>query len=421
MCDLCNASGRRAGMCRWSVFALALALGSFLVFAQEGSDAPSRTTSAGPPARVARSDSAPAPAASAVPFLEPELVGVYHSDGKYKATSKRDRLSELERDEPRHQELARRTEVPGYVDLRPGGRVVEDYVPPAYARKTLKGKSLVSNVRDGIIAFVYGREPVLRAPTHLTTDSRQRLIVSDPVQRTVHVLDAKDPFWIAGGSQRRLQRPNGVAVDRADNIYVADGERGVILVYDADGRFLRYLGMFRGESLFSAPTGIAIDRKSGLLYVLDAPVGQLVVLDLAGNVVKRVGNSRDRKRRMTFDFPTEIAFADNRLAILDAGGSRVQILDTDGNLLKAFRIRNVIGATARAEMGLALDSAGNIYVSNLGTFNVRVYRQDGHCVGSFGRPGILGIWIDDADRVYLADTSNARVQVFQRAVVPKHH
>ncbi len=388
-----------------------VALAVLTAAGQDRASASLTTTSRGFVAGVSEGSSTPTPA-TPPSYFEPELTGVYRPDGKFKAFSKRDHLSEL--DDHSVREAQRRTEVPDFVDLRAGGRVVEDYAPPAYARKPLEPNSLFANVRNDLIAFLYGREPILRAPTHLTTDSRQRLIISDPDQCAIHVLDGKDSFRIVGGGpQRRLQRPNGIAVDGADNIYVADGERALILVYDPQGRFLRYIGEFRGESIFADPTGIALDRNTGRLYVLDSPADQLIVLDLAGNVLKRVGNSRDRKRQPAFDFPTEIAIANNKVAVLDSGGSRIQILDREGNFLKVLKIRNVSGPPVCTEMGLALDSGGNVYVGNLGQRNVMVYHQDGRRLGSFGPPAIQGIWIDAAGRVYLADSRNSRVVVFQ--------
>jgi sugar lactone lactonase YvrE len=70
---------------------------------------------------------------------------------------------------------------------------------------------------------------------------------------------------------------------------------------------------------------------------------------------------------------------------------------------------------------LAVDSDANIYVSNLGGAAVRVYDRVGHLLSSFGSGGIqlgeflapTGLWIDGANRIYVADTDNRRVQVFQ--------
>jgi sugar lactone lactonase YvrE len=97
--------------------------------------------------------------------------------------------------------------------------------------KPISGPSRLAAFRDDIITFAYGHEKYLIAPQHLTTDSKGRVIVSDPAAAAVHVFDGRASFRIAGGPRRRLQAPNGIAVDSRDNIYVADSQRGLIDVY----------------------------------------------------------------------------------------------------------------------------------------------------------------------------------------------
>jgi DNA-binding beta-propeller fold protein YncE len=311
------------------------------------------------------------------------------------------------------------------VDLHPLEYVVEDFESPAHAVKVMHGHSVFTNLRDGLITFAYGRENSLQSPTHVATDSKQRLIVSDPDRQAVHVLDItnKSSFRIAGGPKRRLQAPGGIAIDADDNIYVADEQRGVVLVYDPQGRFLRYLGTYRGESMFQSPSGIAIDRDARVLYVLDSPANELLMISLQGRLLKRIGGRYPEKSSARFEYPTEIALRDHQLAILDLYGSRIQILDLQGNHLNEFNVRTLHGLPVISEIGLALDSAGNIYISNLDGSDVQVFGQDGRRIGAFGKPGFAteefrvpsGLWIDSEDRMFVADTRNSRVQVFRVA------
>lgn len=352
--------------------------------------------------------------------IRPVLIGVYGPDGIFKRGSGTRPAEEVA------WRGLRPAEVPPWIDLRSSERVIEDYEPPAHATKAAKGQSLLGTLRDRAAGFAYGRERVLLAPTHVTTDSRQRLIISDPEIPAVHVLDAagKNSFRIVGGPQHRLREPNGVAVDAFDNIYVADEKRGMVLVYDPDGHFLRYIGNFRGESIFAAPSGIAMDRRAGHLYVLDSPVNELVMLDLEGNVLKRVGNRRSAKVRFTS--PTEIALGNDELVVLDGPGTRIQVFDLEGKLLRSFAIANVGGPPAAHEIGLSVDSRSNIYVSNLNGSTVSVYDRDGHLIDAgpgsrfesaqLNGPG--GVWIDSADHVFVADTRNSRVQVFLASIGP---
>ena len=152
------------------------------------------------------------------------------------------------------------SEVPDFIDLHPRERVEENYEPPAHAVKPLKGKSPLALLRDDIVTLAYGRERILLAPHRVTVDSRGRILIVDPKIRAVHVLGGGNPFRIDGGPRRRLRLPNGIAVDAADNIYIADSERGLVLVYAPDGKFLRYIGKRGDESLFHYPTAIAIDQ-----------------------------------------------------------------------------------------------------------------------------------------------------------------
>jgi DNA-binding beta-propeller fold protein YncE len=327
------------------------------------------------------------------------------------------------------QKPGRPAEVPPWINLGSVERVIDDYEPPAHATKAARGQSLLGTLRDRAAALAYGHEAVLLAPTHITTDARQRLIISDPEIPAVHVLDAagKNSFRIVGGPQHRLREPNGVAVDEAGNIYVADRKRGMILVYDANGDFLRYIGNFKGESMFAAPSGIAIDRKAGHLFVLDSPMNELIVLDLEGNVLQRVGNGRTRS--IGFFRPTEIALGNDELLVLDGPGTRVQVFDLNCNFLRSFSIAGRLGPPVMREIGLSVDRSSYIYVSNLNGSQVSIYDPEGHLIGGgaeslFERAGLNGpggTWIDSADRIYIADTRNSRVQVFLASTSQSQH
>ncbi len=302
-------------------------------------------------------------------------------------------------------------------------RVIVDYEPPAHAARRIKGHSAFANFRDALITFAYGRERLLQSPIHLVTDSRGRLIVSDPNRASVHVLNGspRTSFRIEGAPDRRLVSPAAIAVDNLDNIYIADAKRGFILVYDPQGHFLRYIGNYHGETIFEAPVGLAIDREAKRLYVIDNAANQLVMLDLQGTILKRIGGDRDRANRTRLNLPSEIAVRNSRVVVLDQDGTRIQIFDNECNYVGDFDVQPITGPPHFREMGLAIDSSSNIYVSNLLGSAVRIYHPNGRLVATVGHFGTddagfntpSGVWIDSADRIYVADTNNNRVQVFQ--------
>jgi sugar lactone lactonase YvrE len=363
----------------------------------------------------------------------PTYVGAYFSDGKFHPVSpgsSRGKHRVPWAVEGWAESGTRPKEVPGFVDLHPLERVVEDYQPPARAKKIVKRRFFLSGLRDDLITLAYGRERALLSPQHLTTDSQGRLIATDSGLVAVHVLDGKNSFRIMAGPNLRLHTPAGVAVDGEDNIYVADPHRGVVVVFDRNGHFLRELGRLGDETLFHAPTGIAIDRQNGRLYLLDTPRSAFFVLDLQGNILRRIGKGRGfgigRYAGITIpvdlDEPSEIALGYGRLAVLDSAGSRIRIMNLQCEVLEEFNIRHRTGRRETAgEIGLGLDSAGNVYVSDAAESVIRVYDQHGHLRTSLGRPGSgagefsapSGLWIDAAGRIYIADANNSRVEIFQ--------
>jgi sugar lactone lactonase YvrE len=357
--------------------------------------------------------------ATATP-LAPQFLGLYASDGYFKSADQQAKsLTPIEERAPRVK--GRSAYVPPFVNLHSSETVIEDLAPPARPIKTMKGKSVLANLRDSIITAAYGHEQVLLSPTFVTTDSHQRLIISDPQEAAVHVLDGNNSFRIEGGPAHRLRHPSGIAVDSRDNIYVADEKLCMVLVYNSDGQFLRNLGDFRGESMFQLPTGIAIDRTTDLLYVLDSPLNEIVVLDLTGRVVKRIGGIHRRNTTTKFDFPTAIAVANSTIAVLDTFNSRIQVLDLSGTLRSAFEVRPVHVPPLAAYVGIALDNEANIYISHPETSTVRIYGRSGELIGSLrGSPrsnarltAPTGIWVDASGQIFVADSSRATIQVFQ--------
>lgn len=348
-------------------------------------------------------------------FIAPVFVGSYRPDGTFSRGQKTHPMFRTAVSPADARVLARPVEVPPWIDLHPIERVVED---KAYRRKAAAPKSKFATLVSNITTFVYGRELVLRAPAHLTTDLNSRLIIADPDVPAIHVLDGKNSFRIQGGEGRRLQRPSGLAVDAENNIYVADEKVGSILIYSPDGTFSRMLGRYRDENMFERPSGLAIDRENGFLYVLDSAANELLKLNLDGRVLNQVGGRRSASD-VTFDRPTQVAARAGRIVVVDAEGTRVRVFDPEFVLMNEFQLRKSNPLQTPVEVGLALDDSGNIYVSDLSP-TVRIYRPDGKLIGRLDNTRATsqqqvtpaGLWIDEEGQVFVSDPARRGVQVY---------
>ena len=131
-------------------------------------------------------------------------------------------------------------------------------------------------------------------PYSVVTDSKGRIIVTDPGLSGVHIFDFaqhKYKFLQRKDKEKdRMLTPQCVAVDAEDNIYVTDSDAGVIFVFDANGKYRHALGSLRGgEGSFKRPTGIAVDSVAQRIYVTDTLRDQVFVLSMDGTVVQTIG------------------------------------------------------------------------------------------------------------------------------------
>jgi DNA-binding beta-propeller fold protein YncE len=253
-------------------------------------------------------------------------------------------------------------------------------------------------------------------PEKLTTDSRQRLIVTDPRVSAVHIFDfaGKKYERISGEPQGQLRQPYGVAADAESRIYVTDPAQGTVLVYSAKGKFQKYLGNAKAERFFDSPAGIAIDRRAGHVYLADAGSHMIFIMDLQGKILSRVGKRGGGNGPAEFRTPVDLAVNDREFVVLDRENPRIQVFDLRG------RFRTQFDPHMSDVTGVALDQEDRIYiVTKLGF--VQVFDQKGQLLYRFGgmgdSPGQFqeptGICVDSGDRFFVADAGNRRVQEFQ--------
>ncbi|MGB5889143.1 MAG: 6-bladed beta-propeller [Thermoanaerobaculia bacterium] len=257
-------------------------------------------------------------------------------------------------------------------------------------------------------------------PHGMAKDSAGRLYVVDASYRAVHVFDPVKSTYTRFPKEpiRGFSNPIGVAVDDEGRIFVSDSQSGVVHVFrDRGSVYVRALG----EEVFERPTGIALDRSTGELLVLDSLASQLVAFD-AATLRQKVVLGADGTAAGEFHFPTSVAVStEGRLHVVDSLNFRVQVLASDRKFLFAFGAPGDGPGYFSRPKGVAVDSDGNIYVVDALFDNVQVFDREGRLLLAFGGPGQAAgqfwlpseILIDKTDRIYVADTYNERIQVFQ--------
>jgi len=212
----------------------------------------------------------------------------------------------------------------------------------------------------------------------------------------------------------------GLAVDTSGNLYAVDGGLNCIYKFAADGTFIKKIGSAgSGNGQFSAPFGIAIG-PDGNLYVTDSLNYRVQVLTPDGTFVRKWGsfNLYSGGSNGYFGQLTGIAVdTAGNVYVADMGDSCVQKFKSDGTFISSFGSYGLFDFIS----GLAVDNNGNVFVANSGRYNVCKFSSSGTYLTSWGSQGtadglfaygISGISVDAAGNVFVVDGNNDRIQKF---------
>ena len=279
---------------------------------------------------------------------------------------------------------------------------------------------------ERLVAFLAGEKPPpnrVAEPMGLAvSDDGQRLYVSDFAQLAVFIFDFGQKTFTKLGEKEPLGQPVGLALDDQERLYVVEQFRKGISVFDRQGKKLTFIT----DPSLERPTGIAIDRRHGRIYVADTSHTKsekhtVKVFSMSGDLVGTIGGEKGDAPGQ-FLFPTYLTVDGNgNLYVTDTLNSRVQMFDAEGKYVKSFGQRGNAWGMFDKPKGVALDSFGNVYVADSGWSNVQIFNQKGQVLLFFGGrgpiPGMLknptAIAIDRNNQIYVADYLNHRVEMYR--------
>lgn len=275
---------------------------------------------------------------------------------------------------------------------------------------------------DNLIEFLAGGKPPpnrIGQPTGIAvSDDGNRLYVADNLQNAVFIFDYEKKTF---ARVDEIAQPVGIALDAAENFYVAAAPVKKILKYDRTGKQIME---FTDPSL-QRPTGLAIDRENKRLYVVDTGTAKgqsssVKVFDFDGRLTGQISTDSAGPGGSLI-YPTYATVdAKGNLYVTDTFYAHVQQFDVNGKYVRTFGALGDAWGNFDKPKGVATDSFGNVYVVDTGWSNVQIFNQAGQVLLFFGgrgtTPGFLGnptaIAIDKRNRIYVGDYFNHRVEVY---------
>ena len=257
--------------------------------------------------------------------------------------------------------------------------------------------------------------------------------------------------------EAQLDFPKGVALGTAGNLYIADTNNNRIRRVDPSGTITTIAGTgqsgFEGdngpaiEARLASPEGLALDA-AGNLYVADVSNHRIRRIDLSGTITTIAGTGGSRFSgdggpavAAQLSDPTGVA-ADSagNLYIADSSNARIRRIDPSGTITTiagsgGYGFTGNGGPAVEARLwfpqGVALDAAGNLYfadtlnhtirrvdlsgtidsIAGVGTFFWRGFSGDGGPAAAARLDHPRRVAVDGAGNLYIADWGNHRIRI----------
>lgn len=188
------------------------------------------------------------------------------------------------------------------------------------------------------------------------------------------------------------------------SMYVADIASHTVRHFSLVGKLLQ---TFSNNRELARPVAVIADAASGQVIVADSLYNQLVVFSSLGRLLTVIRSPQTRSI-------SALARGPDGLYLVDRLSRKIVVLGNDGTE------RYIFGSdTLKDPAAIAVDRYNRVFVSDNFDNTIKVY-ENGRWRETFGGSGAIpglfnrsnSLWLD-RDILYVADSLNARIQVFR--------
>jgi ABC-type Fe3+ transport system permease subunit/DNA-binding beta-propeller fold protein YncE len=270
------------------------------------------------------------------------------------------------------------------------------------------GKFITNRSRGGAALLAIGAGIFLAGCSQETATEKA---IESKIFSRVQVIGAR------GVGVGQLNKPRSVAVDKQDNLYVAD-MTGRVQKFSPDGRFL--LSWQMPQTDLGKPKGMCRDEH-GNIIVVEPHYQRLNYFSPEGKLLAQWGEHGTNAGQFTM--PRAVAVnsrGDTIVAeytLLDC----VQIFSSGGKkLLRVIGHSGLGNGEFNRPEGVGIDGADRIYVADSCNHRIQVFSPEGKWLRTYGKAGAgpgefsypYDICVDKTGRQYVCEFGNSRIQVF---------
>lgn len=174
-----------------------------------------------------------------------------------------------------------------------------------------------------------------------------------------------------------------------------------------------------GEDALNKPMDVAV--IDSFIYVTDTNNKRVQVFDIAGSPIFKFGKEGEGPGE--FKFPYGVAGdSQGNVYVSDLYNGSISILDSKGKFIKYFAEKDQKETTIEAPGSFRINN-NKVYVTDIKKSKLLVFDMDGKKLMEIGEPGIKegqfrapnAVAIDVDENIYVMDTGNQRIQEFDKA------
>ena len=238
-----------------------------------------------------------------------------------------------------------------------------------------------------------------------------------------------------GKANGQFYQPEGIAIDAAGYVYVADTGNNRIQKFKADGTYVTQWGSFGSlpdhtttpPSRFSRPVGIAVD-VNGYVYVADCDNSRIQKFKADGTYVTQwgtqgTGNGQFGVAPGIGPYGVAVDNRSNKVYVVDDTNNRIEVFDRVGGYLTTWGSLGSGNQQFNRPKGIAIDVNTDVYVADPGNRRIQKFKSDGTPVSIWSSvpspvgktPSFIspyGVAVDAIGNVFVTDVINNRVIKF---------
>jgi 6-bladed beta-propeller len=260
--------------------------------------------------------------------------------------------------------------------------------PPDTTRvQYLTSISNSTDIREKQSAFkkiVFGEQnPLSIIKPYGITENDSKLYICDTGIGGLVIIDLlKKSFeYFLPTGRGQLQLPLNCSVDERGYLFVADGNRRQIIVFDNEGNYFSEFGELSDDF---KPTDVFVHMDK--IYVVSVKSQRIYIYDKTSFKLLMTFPELESGDDGYLYQPTNLFVNQNGIYVSDMGDNKIKMYSEEGKFLRDISGQGNYAGQLMRPKGLAIDKQSNVFIVDAAFENVQIFNSEGNILMFFGGP-----------------------------------